>query len=177
MDISKKLVDTTFQMQKTTVIDLPINIEQRIEMKVNRSPYTFKWCWGMHRTHPVSSEIKNFACAAKVRFSNWVFRSSSFSLFVLGLCHSSGSRFSSQSGLMFEWHRCKHMSDRQWRAPLSGALQVARTRMSTISSHQICVVIVPIWPRRWCGSSKTLGLLAIIWACFSSVANSNHCQY
>ncbi|EDZ43212.1 conserved hypothetical protein [Rhodobacteraceae bacterium HTCC2083] len=31
-------------------------------------------------------------------FSNWVFGSSSFSFFLSGHCHSSGSRFSSQSG-------------------------------------------------------------------------------
>jgi hypothetical protein len=68
-----------------------------------------------------------------VGFSNWVFRSSSFSLFVLGLCHSSGSRFSSQSGVMFDWHRCKHMSDRQWRAPHSGALQDAQQIFSASS--------------------------------------------
>jgi len=35
--------------------------------------------------------------AANDSFSNWVFGSSSFSLFLLGHCHSSGSRFSSQS--------------------------------------------------------------------------------
>ena len=77
------------------------------------------------------------ARAANVGFSNWVFRSSSFSLFVLGLCHSSGSRFSSQSGLMFEWHRCKHMSDRQWRAPLSGALQDAQQTFSASSTNLV----------------------------------------
>jgi len=36
--------------------------------------------------------------AANGGFSNWVFGSSSFSFFLLGHCHSSGSRFSSQSG-------------------------------------------------------------------------------
>jgi hypothetical protein len=56
-----------------------------------------------------SRGVAYLAPAAKVGSSNWIFRPSSFSLFVLGLCHSSGSRFSSQSGLMFEWHRCKHM--------------------------------------------------------------------
>ena len=35
---------------------------------------------------------------ANISFSNWVFGSSSFSFFLLGHCHSSGSRFSSQSG-------------------------------------------------------------------------------
>tara|TARA_R110002074_G_scaffold27936_1_gene80682 strand:+ start:214 stop:558 length:345 start_codon:yes stop_codon:yes gene_type:complete len=35
---------------------------------------------------------------ATADLSNWVFGSSSFSFFLLGLCHSSGSRFSSQSG-------------------------------------------------------------------------------
>jgi hypothetical protein len=80
-----------------------------------------------------------FEGGKKVRggFFNWVFRSSSFSLFVLGLCHSSGSRFSSQSGLMFEWHRCKHMSDRQWRAPLSGALQDAQQTFSASSTNLV----------------------------------------
>jgi hypothetical protein len=87
---------------------------------------------------PLLLELKSgFAPAAKVRFFNWVFRSSSFSLFVLGLCHSSGSRFSSQSGLMFEWHRCKHMSDRQWRAPLSGALQDAQQTFSASSTNLV----------------------------------------
>jgi hypothetical protein len=38
------------------------------------------------------------ARTTKVCFSNWVFGSSSFSFFLSGHCHSSGSRFSSQSG-------------------------------------------------------------------------------
>jgi hypothetical protein len=93
---------------------------------------------GRFPERPLSSRYSfGFALAANVCFSNWVFRSSSFSLFVLGLCLSSGSRFSSQSGLMFEWHRCKHMSDRQWRAPLSGALQDAQQTFSASSTNLV----------------------------------------
>ena len=49
----------------------------------------------------------------------------------------SGSRFSSQSGLAFELRRCMHVSDWQWRAPLSGALQVAQQTFSASSTDLV----------------------------------------
>ncbi len=75
--------------------------------------------------------------AAKACFSNWVSGSSSFSFFCTTEDRLSGSRFSSQSGLAFEGRRCMHVSDWQWRAPLSGALRVAQQTFSASSTDLV----------------------------------------
>jgi hypothetical protein len=75
--------------------------------------------------------------AANVRFSNWVSGSSWFSFFYMIGDRLSGSRFSSQSVLVFEWHRCMRVSDWLWRALLPGALQFAQQTFSSSSADLV----------------------------------------
>jgi len=51
-----------------------------------------------HLSTDPNSPLSGAGAALKSGFSNWAFGSSSFSFLLVDHCHSSGSRFSSQSG-------------------------------------------------------------------------------